>query len=86
MSDKIYAIGDIHGELDRLKDAVKKVERDGGTDARVVFLGDYIDRGSNSKGVIEFLLDGVSADKNWTCLLGNHDQMFSLFMEDSLAG
>ena len=82
MSDKIYAIGDIHGELDRLKDAVKKVERDGGTDARVVFLGDYIDRGSNSKGVIEYLLDGVSADKKWTCLLGNHDQMFSLFMED----
>jgi len=82
MNNKIYAIGDIHGELDSLKDALKKINRDGGSDARVVFLGDYVDRGPNSRGVIEFLINSVEAGKNWTCLLGNHDQMFSTFMED----
>ncbi len=82
MSNRIYAIGDIHGELDMLRDAIDRIERDGGSDARIVFLGDYVDRGPDSKAVIEFLMKGVAAHRNWVCLTGNHDQMFSMFMED----
>jgi len=82
MSDPIYAIGDIHGQLDQLQMALEKIERDGGKDAKIVFLGDYVDRGENSKTVVELLMNGVQAGKNWTCLLGNHDRMFTMFLED----
>ena len=40
MSDPIYAIGDIHGQLDELNRVLDLVERDGGPEARIVFLGD----------------------------------------------
>lgn len=82
MKNRIYAIGDIHGELDMLHNAIAKIEEDGGSCARVVFLGDYIDRGPHSREVIEFLIDGLAIGKNWLCLLGNHDRMFTMFMED----
>ncbi|ASJ73565.1 metallophosphoesterase family protein [Granulosicoccus antarcticus] len=83
MKKRIYVIGDVHGELDMLQCAIDKIEADGGADAKVVFLGDYVDRGAQSKEVIEFLIEGLSVGKNWLCLLGNHDRMFSLFMQDS---
>lgn len=82
MSDPIYAIGDIHGQIEMLQQALDKIERDGGKDARIVFLGDYVDRGANSKSVVQLLMDGVQTGKNWTCLLGNHDRMFTMFLED----
>ena len=82
MTNPIYAVGDIHGELELLRDAVWKIERDGGNDARVVFVGDYVDRGPHSREVIQFLIDGITKGKNWKCLLGNHDRMFSMFMEE----
>lgn len=78
----IYAIGDIHGQLTMLEDALARIEADGGPDARIVFLGDYTDRGPNSRGVIERLARGKAAGKNWVFLKGNHDRMFSMFMED----
>ena len=82
MTNRIYAVGDIHGELGMLEEAISKIERDGGAEDRVVFIGDYIDRGPDSRGVIEFLMKGIASNKNWICLTGNHDQMFSMFMED----
>ena len=82
MTQPIYAIGDIHGQLAMLEDALARIEADGGPDARVVFLGDYTDRGPDSKGVIELLSQGLDAGRNWVCLLGNHDRMFSMFIEE----
>jgi len=81
MTQPIYAIGDIHGELDMLRDAIWKIERDGGADAEVVFVGDYVDRGPQSRDVIDYLIDGLAKGKNWKCLVGNHDRMFAMFME-----
>ncbi|WP_372573455.1 metallophosphoesterase family protein [Ruegeria jejuensis] len=82
MTDPIYAIGDIHGQLDELHRVLALIEADGGPDARVVFLGDYVDRGPDSQKVIDLLIEGQQAGRDWITLLGNHDRMFAWFMED----
>lgn len=79
--DPIYAIGDIHGHLDQLQTILQRIETDGGPDALIVFVGDYTDRGPASKAVIELLANGLEDGRNWVCLKGNHDRMFSMFME-----
>ncbi len=82
MTTPVYAIGDIHGQLDMLRTALHRIEADGGPDARVVFLGDYVDRGPNCKDVIDLLAKAQQAGRNWIFLLGNHDRMFARFMRD----
>ena len=79
---QIYVIGDIHGQLEKLEDAIGKIECDGGSGERVVFLGDYVDRGPDSRGVIDYLMRGIASGENWVCITGNHDEMFSMFMEE----
>jgi serine/threonine protein phosphatase 1 len=76
----IYAVGDIHGQRAELERVIDWIDRDGGAQAEVVFVGDYIDRGPDSRGVIDLLIDGRAAGRNWTCLLGNHDRMFGNFI------
>jgi len=77
----IYAIGDIHGQKTKLEDALALIERDGGLEAQVVFLGDYVDRGPDSRGVLTTLMQGQREGRNWTFLRGNHDRMFQNFVE-----
>lgn len=71
---KIWAIPDIHGRSDLLRLALKKIHEDGFDEATdlVVFLGDYIDRGPDSRGVlnlIKHLVDKGTAK----AVRGNHD-------------
>lgn len=86
---RIYAIGDIHGQLDMLKAAHARIEADkarvGDTDARVIHLGDYVDRGPDSAGVIQYLMDGMAAGKPWRAIRGNHDRMFTRFVRHGIA-
>lgn len=80
MEGKIYAIGDIHGCLDPLNRLLKKIGPDPERD-RLVFLGDYINRGPDSRGVIERLIE-VKKEHPLTVLLkGNHEVMFSDYLE-----
>ena len=79
-----YVIPDIHGHADKLCSALELIEKDGGRDAKIVFLGDYIDRGPDSKGVLQTLVDGKSAGRNWVFLKGNHDRMMSHFFADPM--
>lgn len=79
----IYAVGDIHGFSDSLEAALALIEADGGKDAPVVFLGDYVDRGPDSKATLQRLIDGQAEGRDWTCILGNHDRMFARFMADA---
>jgi len=83
MTQPLYAIGDIHGQITELHRALALIEADGGPDAPVVFLGDYIDRGPDSRAVIDALIDGHAQGRNWTFLKGNHDRMFCWFMEET---
>jgi len=72
---RIYAIGDVHGRLDLVLLAVEAIsEHVGRAPFRVIFLGDYVDRGPESRGVIEFLMD---LQQRWpvTCLKGNHEDL-----------
>ena len=75
---RIYAIGDIHGQRAMLEEALSRIERDGG--GRVVFLGDYVDRGPDSRGVIDLLARGQSEGRDWVFLKGNHDRFFEWFL------
>ena len=81
---KIYAVGDVHGFTDQLARALDLIASDGGADDPVVFLGDYVDRGPNGKGVIQTLMDGQAAGRPWTCLIGNHDLMFWRFVTSGI--
>lgn len=82
MTAPLYAIGDIHGQLEMLDQALARIEADGGEGARIVFLGDYTDRGPDSSGVLERLARGQAEGRDWICLKGNHDRMFSMFLEE----
>ncbi|MEY8828613.1 metallophosphoesterase [Sedimentitalea sp. XS_ASV28] len=82
MTQPVYAIGDIHGQLGFLETALDLIAADGGDDAEIVFLGDLVDRGPDARGVIERLMQGQAAGKNWHVIKGNHDRMFHRFVTE----
>ncbi len=69
---KFIAIGDIHGCLHSLKSLLGKLEKY--NDRRFIFIGDYIDRGPESKGVVDLLLE-FRKQHDCIFLRGNHEQM-----------
>ena len=83
---RTYAIGDIHGHLDKLQALHALIRADraacGDDDAPVVHVGDLVDRGPDSKGVIQWLIEARDRGENWVVLRGNHDRMFRGFMCD----
>ncbi|MCX7646276.1 MAG: metallophosphoesterase [Rhodobacteraceae bacterium] len=82
----VYAIGDIHGQLELLLRAHALIEADrrahGLDGAPVVHLGDLVDRGPDSRGVVQHLIDGVARGAPWIVLKGNHDRLFARFLAD----
>lgn len=85
-----YAIGDVHGRLDLLVELLTVLESRVASEVRdgvqpvVVFLGDYVDRGPNSAGVIDLLLKGAPLGYERRFLKGNHEQSMLGFMEAPL--
>jgi serine/threonine protein phosphatase 1 len=81
---RIYAIGDIHGRADLLTVLHARIQRDaaertGNEICRIVYLGDYVDRGRDSRGVIETLLAPMPGFER-VFLCGNHDDMMRRFL------
>ena len=80
----IYAIGDIHGRIDLLRAAHDRVAadraREGAGDAPLVHLGDLVDRGPDSAGVVDLLCDLAARDRRVVVLRGNHDAMLGAFL------
>lgn len=68
----LYAIGDIHGHNDRLCALLNRLDLS--PEDTVVFIGDYIDRGPDSAGVVETIL-ALRENVTCVCLRGNHEQM-----------
>ncbi len=76
---RLYAIGDIHGCYDKLCKLMDKINPDLETDT-LIFLGDYIDRGSDSYDVVEYLIDFKSKYPETVFLKGNHEDMLEKYL------
>ena len=76
----VYAIGDIHGMINKLERLYAKILQDikvhNVDDATIIFLGDYVDRGPCSKEVLDFLMELKDTDTiKHIMLKGNHEEM-----------
>ncbi len=82
---RLYAIGDVHGCRDLLAAMFEKMDdeiaRDGVTDWRIILLGDYCDRGPDTRGVIDLILERQAADSRLITLAGNHDDGIVEFLQ-----
>ena len=77
----IYVVPDIHGEYNKLLNVIRRINKVREPNETIVFLGDYIDRGDNSKDVVNYIFALMSNDDNIVALLGNHDYEFYNIME-----
>jgi len=81
---RIYAVGDIHGRADLLRETLERLDEDLWRRpieyAFEVFLGDYIDRGPASKDVID-LLAARMVQNHSICLRGNHEELMETFLQ-----
>jgi serine/threonine protein phosphatase 1 len=80
---RLYATGDIHGRLDLLRATLARIAADlvrrPTPRFRLIFLGDHVDRGPDSAGVVDLLIDAAS-DGDGVCLAGNHDLWLTAFL------
>lgn len=76
---RILAIGDIHGMLEKLQMMMLAINWDPDEDT-LLFIGDYVDRGPESAGVIDHILGLMSWSENVICLRGNHEQLLLDFL------
>jgi serine/threonine protein phosphatase 1 len=79
---RVYAVGDIHGRLDLLDDLLSRIDRDDAERApattTLIFLGDLVDRGPQSSGVVDRLMRLRALGRNVHFLMGNHEEVFLL--------
>lgn len=82
---RIYAVGDIHGRADLLSDIVQRIEDDQRRrpvkHVVEIYLGDYVDRGPDSRGVIDILAARMVRNQA-ICLRGNHEALMECFFYD----
>jgi serine/threonine protein phosphatase 1 len=86
-----YAVGDIHGRLDLLDDILDLIQADaakhsGDVSRHLVFLGDYVDRGPESRGVVDRLLQDPLPGFTTIRLMGNHEQALLAFLDGESDG
>ena len=81
MTGRMLAIGDIHGCNRRLQQLLDRIEFDPHADT-LVFVGDYLDRGPDVRGIIDTLLDLKETYPNMICLRGNHESMFLNYYQE----
>ena len=85
---RLYVVGDIHGRLDLLDQLIEAIRRDANTyagNSLTVTLGDYIDRGPNSRGVIDRLLTNPFPG-DYIALKGNHEALLENFLDQPESG
>ena len=70
---KRYVVGDIHGCYDELIELYHKIDEHSNGDFRMIFVGDYVDRGPDSKKVVDFVMK--MQKRGDIALMGNHEDM-----------
>jgi serine/threonine protein phosphatase 1 len=87
---RVYAVGDIHGRVDLLRALHRLIQEDASRRQAprnvVVYLGDYIDRGAESPGVIDLLLNQPLRGFERVHLKGNHEDTLLQFLDDTGVG
>jgi len=87
---RVYAIGDIHGRLDLLNRLHQLILDDAAaskaSQRTLIYLGDYVDRGPDSAGVIELLSQETLPGFTAIHLKGNHEDFFLRFLDDTSSG
>ncbi|HYB08838.1 MAG TPA: metallophosphoesterase family protein [Alphaproteobacteria bacterium] len=87
---RIYAVGDIHGRVDLLERLHALIVADARSSSaprkRIVYLGDYVDRGMQSRQVVDLLLEGPLEGFEAIHLKGNHEEFLLRFFEDEMIG
>ncbi|MBF0628438.1 MAG: serine/threonine protein phosphatase [Magnetococcales bacterium] len=88
---RLYAVGDIHGRSDLLRQLHAQIVADWtglpeGWQKMVVYLGDYVDRGDDSKGVIDLLLNDPLPECQQIFLKGNHEAEMQDFLVNPSVG
>ncbi len=83
----LYAVGDVHGRIDLLQRLLDLIEGDAAASPRaerrtLVFLGDYVDRGPDSRGVVERLIRDLPPGFDTHFLKGNHEAILLDFLND----
>lgn len=77
---RLYAIGDVHGRADLLRDLLARIEADdarrAAADTQIILLGDLIDRGPDSAAVVDLAIRIVAHRPSTRVLLGNHEEVF----------
>ncbi|MBC8013131.1 MAG: serine/threonine protein phosphatase [Methyloceanibacter sp.] len=84
----LYAVGDIHGRLDLLEAILDRIEADARASGHakrrtLVFLGDYVDRGPDSRGVVDKVISGLPEGFDTHFLKGNHEAILLSFLDDA---
>ncbi|NOZ31683.1 MAG: serine/threonine protein phosphatase [Alphaproteobacteria bacterium] len=84
MDRTIFAFGDIHGYRDLLCEKIDAARASPyfGADSEFVFLGDYVDRGPDSAGVIDKLIEMQAGEHTTICLTGNHELAMRRFLDE----
>lgn len=72
-------MGDVHGCLDMLRRLIDKIDWRPDEDS-LIFLGDYIDRGADSKGVVDYVLELTKVSVRVQCIMGNHENILLDFL------
>lgn len=78
-----YVIGDVHGCYDEMMELLHKIEEKD-EDARIIFVGDFVDRGPQVDKVLEWCLKNITADGKYQSVRGNHEQMILEWYEEWL--
>lgn len=87
---RLYAIGDVHGRLDLLRRLCEGIDQERraapGLEHRLVLLGDYIDRGPESRAVLDWLIARSVEVPGTVALAGNHEDSMLRFLDDLAVG
>lgn len=83
--ERIYAVSDIHGHIEALTEVLSIVSLEENPGAKLIFLGDYIDRGADSCAVLELIRDTQKRyGDRVIALAGNHEQWFIEWLDSDV--